>query len=210
MEDNSIHIPSSGPQDAKKRIAKIKFSSTRNPKTPKTNKKSDRFNDTWCATQDKRVANHGEFNLPPRPKQAVINIDNSDDDDKKNNENSSNGKDDKESDNNDDNDDDDDDSVASPLCLGKLPPIFYRFYPPTPAKPTIKIPLVQVKLEAATHTAMLIAKSSTSTFRLATIKIKADMPDWPGLMKVYNFLHFQPGGTQCNHLSASLQTPWGR
>ena len=189
MEDNSIHIPSPDPQDAKKRIAKIKFSSATNPKTPKTNKKSDRFSNT-CATQDKRVADHGEFNLPPRPKQAVINIDDSDDDDENNNENSSSGAENKESDNNED-DDDDDDSVDSPLRLGTLPPSFYRLHPPTQAKPTIKIPLVQVKLEAATHSDG--DRQILHLYIQATIKIKADMPDWPGLMKVYDFLHFQVG-----------------
>jgi hypothetical protein len=91
-----------------------------------------------------------------------------------------------------DKDKDDEAHSTSHPRQGALPPAFYRLHPPNHNKPKLqKIPLTKVKAKAATHTEA--DRQIIHIYLQATIQIKADMPDWPGLMKVYDFLHFQVG-----------------
>jgi hypothetical protein len=51
--------------------------------------------------------------------------------------------------------------------------------------------MTQVKLEAATHSPD--DRQVVHIYLQVSIDIKTDAPDWPGLMKVYDFLHFRVG-----------------
>jgi hypothetical protein len=70
--------------------------------------------------------------------------------------------------------------------------MFYRLNPPTrPTTEQGKIPIAQVKAKAATHP--IAERQIVHVYLLSVIHIKADMPDWPGLMKIYDFLHYKVG-----------------
>ena len=49
--------------------------------------------------------------------------------------------------------------------------------------------MAQVK--AATHS--IAEQQIIHVYLLSVIHIKADMPDWPSLMKIYDFLHYKVG-----------------
>jgi hypothetical protein len=120
----------------------------------------------------------GEFNLPARPAPEAIDIDDS-----------------KEENENEQAHNSDDKSIQAPKSnkeeetqtdLGALPPLFYRLHPPVKANNTPdKIPLIQVKQEAAAHS--VEDQHYVHVYLQASLHIKQKMPDWPGLMKVHNF-----------------------
>ena len=183
MEDIHNKVPSSGNKESGKKTAKLKTSRST---VHNIDKKAVHTSDTNDASQRKSVSiDFGEFHLPPRPTPEVIDIDDSE-------EEASNKSDDSDIDDEDEDDDEDTASVSGPR-LGSLPPAFYRLHSPssTPNLTPKSIPMTQVKAEAATHT--IEDQQILHIYIRAAINIKADMPDWPGLMKVFDFLHYQVG-----------------
>jgi hypothetical protein len=145
----------------------------------------------------KRPSPHGalpylEFHLPPRPAQYVIDLAEDSEDNQ-----SQTGNTNTDSHNIDtDNDDNHTDAFVSDTDprIGSLPPSFAWPSPSSkePASTTpSKIPMTQVKMEAATHS--LDDRQVVHIYLQVSIDIKPDAPDWPGLMKVYDFLHFRVG-----------------
>ena len=177
MADNPIYLPSESNEESQTKMPTLKSSRRIN-----TDATSNSLSVTRASQGTGAILDFGEFNLPPRPTPDVINIPDSDDDDS-HIEHTSNSDDDEE--------DDEDDTPAGP-CLGALPPMFYRLNPPTrPTTDQGKIPMAQVKAKAAMHP--IAERQIVHVYLLSVIHIKADMPDWPGLMKIYDFLHYKVG-----------------
>jgi hypothetical protein len=142
----------------------------------------------------KRPSPHGalpylEFHLPPRPAPYVIDLAEDSEDNQSHTGNTNT--DPYNIDN--DNDDNHTDAFVSDTDprIGSLSPSFAWPSPsskdPTSATPS-KIPMTQVKMEAATHS--LDDRQVVHIYLQVSLDIKPDAPDWPGLMKVYDFLHF--------------------
>lgn len=186
MEDTSIHLPSESNEESQTKMPTLKSSR-------RTNKPSDATRTPPSVTRASQgkgaILDFGEFNLPPRPTPDVIDIPDSDDDDDSHIEHTDGKEYNFSSD--DDEEEDDEDTPSGPR-LGALPPMFYRLNPPTrPTTEQGKIPIAQVKAEAATHP--IAERQIVHVYLLSVIHIKADMPDWPGLMKIYDFLHYKVG-----------------
>jgi hypothetical protein len=183
MEDSPNTRPTSVSNESEKKMAKsvsIRYPSTH------TGHKATNFSDTG-AHQGKVAHIFGEFNLPARPAPEVIDIDDSEEENE-----------------NEQAHDSDDNSIQAPNSndeeetqtngprLGALPPLFYRLHPPAKVNHTPdKIPLIQVKQEAATHS--IEDQHYVHVYLQVSLHIKQNMPDWPGLMKVHDFLQYKVG-----------------
>jgi hypothetical protein len=135
-----------------------------------------------------------EFNLPPRPGPDVIDIADDSEEDPSTEDHTNNNTEDPATTNNDE---EDGEILAwtNETRIGSLPPSFSWFNnktTDTSSTPHLKkIPMTQVKQEAATHSED--DRQVIHVYLQVSIEIKPDAPDWPGLMKVYDFLHFRVG-----------------
>jgi hypothetical protein len=151
------------------------------------------------ATKNQRTAPNDaytflEFNLPHRPSPDVIDIADDSDDNLSTADHTNNTTEKPDITNNDD---DDGEILAwnTDTRIGSLPPSFswlpMKTRETASTTPLKKIPMTQVKLEAATHS--MDDRQVIHVYLQVTIDIKPDAPDWPGLMKVFDFLHFRVG-----------------
>jgi hypothetical protein len=186
MENKHTHPPSLGYKEANKTKAKFKISSY---STPKANTKKAKSSDTRAPAK-KLVAHHGKFNLPPRHTQEVIHINNTNEDSRNANKKEWKLNNDHSSDNKDKDDEAHSTHPIHAKVLSFQPSTGFTHLTTTNLS-LKKIPLTKVKAKAATHTEA--DRQIIHIYLQATIQIKANMPDWPGLMKVYVFLHFQVG-----------------